>query len=202
MTGPTDRPPVHEQEHVGQLGLGPPQTRVFRAALLLVVLIVVAIVILPSSTRGPKLPAAVQPASHHSNPPPPTTSTTKPVTTTTAAAIPHSGIAVLVANGTSTAHGASEVRTWLGTRGFAVSAFPPYNTTTPQSSDAVYVVGNGTVVMAKEVAAALTLTAAAVVPVGERPPVATTSGADVVVVLGTDLATRADAGRLGHPPTS
>jgi LytR cell envelope-related transcriptional attenuator len=202
VTGPTDRPPGHEEQASSDAGFGQPQTRVFRAALILAVLIVVAIVVLPSATRSPRAPSTVLPTSHHTSAPPPTTSTTEPVTTTTVPSIPHSRIAVLVANGTSTAHGASEVRSWLGTHGFAVSSFPPYNTTTPQSSDAVYVVGNGSAPMAEEVAAALSLTGSVVVPVGEKPPVATSSGADVVVVLGTDLASRADAGKLGQRPAS
>jgi hypothetical protein len=65
----------------------------------------------------------------------------------------------------------------------------------------VYVVGNGTRAMALEVAAALTLGPSVIVSTTATPPVSTSTGADVVVVLGNDLASRADAGTLGHPPT-
>jgi hypothetical protein len=94
------------------------------------------------------------------------------------------------------------VRSWLGTHGFNISKFPAYDTTKPESADAVYVVGNGTPTMADEVAAALALGPAVVAPVGQTPPVPTTAGADIVVVLGTDLATRATNGTLGRSPAS
>jgi hypothetical protein len=115
--------------------------------------------------------------------------------------LPHSSIKVIVANGTTTAHGASEVRTWLANRGFDTAAFPPYNTTTSQTVDAVYFVGSGTRTMALEVAGALTLGPSVIAAAGATPPVSTSTGADVVVVLGNDLASRADAGTLGQPPT-
>ncbi len=205
MTGPNERPPGHDDEtSAGEHAqLGPTQgTRVVRAAFVLVLMIVIGILVLPSATRGPKSPTATPVASHHSTTPPPTTSTTKPKTPPTVATVPRSSIIVLVANGTSTADGAGTVRSWLGTHGFSISKFPAYDTTTPQSADAVYVVGNGTPTMADEVAAALSLGPAVVAPVGQKPPVPTTTGADIVVVLGTDLATRAGNGTLGKPPTS
>jgi hypothetical protein len=180
-----------------------PGIRIFRAGFVLVVMVVIGILIIPSVTRVPKVPTTAATASRHSTAPPPTTSTTqKPVPTTTVPAIAHSSIAVLVANGTNTSDGAGEVRSWLGQKGFDVSAFPAYDTTTPETADAIYVVGNGTPAMAEEVAAALALGSSVVIPAGETPPVVTTTGADVVVVLGTDLASRASAGTLGKAPTS
>jgi LytR cell envelope-related transcriptional attenuator len=205
VTGPYDKTPGHDEVTVPVAQLDPeqlPGVRVVRAVFVLAVMIVLGVLILPAATRAPRLPVEAQTSPRHSSVPPPTTSTTRPPTTTTVPAVAHSAIAVLVANGTDTAHGASEVRSWLGSHGFNVSAFPAYDTTQPQSSDAVYVVGNGTPTMADEVAAGLALGPSVVVPVGENPPVATTTGADVVVVLGTDLATRADAGTLGHAPSS
>jgi Ni,Fe-hydrogenase III small subunit len=204
MTGPTDRPPGHDDETpvAEPAQPGQPGMRVVRAAFVLVVMVVIGILVIPSATRGPKLPTTSTTASHHSTPPPPTTSTTRPTTTTTVPTVAHSSIVVLVANGTNTANGAGTVRSWLGARGFNITRFPAYDTTTPESADAVYVVGNGTPTMADEVAAALSLGPAVVVPVGETPPVPTTTGADIVVVLGTDLATRAGNGTLGKPPAS
>jgi Ni,Fe-hydrogenase III small subunit len=204
MTGPSDRPPGHDDETpvAEQVHPGQPGMRVVRAAFVLVVMVVIGILVLPSATRGPKLPTTATTASHHSTPPPPTTSTTRPTTTTTVPTVAHSSIVVLVANGTSSADGAGTVRSWLGTHGFNITRFPAYDTTTPESADAVYVVGNGTPTMADEVAAALSLGPGVVVPVGETPPVPTTTGADIVVVLGTDLSTRASNGTLGKPPAS
>lgn len=204
MTGRYEGPTGHDYEAAdsthGQPG-GVPGIRIVRATFVLAVVIVLGIVLLPSATRGPRLPSASPPA-HHSNHVP-TTTTTGPTTTTTTTvpAVAHSAIKVLVANGTTTAHGASEVRTWLGSHGFYTAAFPAYDTTVPQPDDAVYFVGNGTRTMAVEVAEALTLGPSAVVAPGATPPVPTTTGADVVVVLGNDLASRADAGTLGQAPT-
>jgi hypothetical protein len=176
--------------------------RVVRAAFVLVVVIVLGIVLLPSATRGPRAVTTASTTHHTTGTTSPTTSTTHPTTTTTLPVVPHQSIKVLVANGTSTAHGASEVRVWLGNLKFDTSPFPPYDTTTPATQDAIYVVNSGTVPMADEVAAALTLGASVVQSAGAKPPVSTTAGADVVVVLGTDLATRADAGTLGKPPAA
>lgn len=179
----------------------PSGTRVVRAAFVLVVVVVIGIVLLPSATRSPRAVSTVTTLAH-SHTSPPTTGTTHPVTPTTLPAVAHQGIKVLVANGTTTAHSASEVRVWLGNHEFDTSAFVAYNTTTPETTDAVYFVNSGTKTMADEVAAALTLGTSIVQPGGSSPPVATTTGADVVVVLGTDLATRADQGTLGQPPTA
>ena len=159
-----------------------------RAAFVLIVVIVLGIFLLPSATRAPRPVSTATTSSHHQTPPP-TTTTTHPTTTTTLPEVAHQSIKVLVANGTTTAHGASEVRVWLGNHQFDSSAFPPYNTTTPQTSDAVYFVNSGTKTMADEVAASLALGPSVVQPAGSKPPVSTTTGADVVVVLGTDLAT-------------
>jgi hypothetical protein len=179
----------------------PPGTRVVRAAFVLIVVIVLGILLLSPATRAPRPVATATTTAHHQTPPP-TTSTTHPTTTTTLPAVAHPSIKVLVANGTTTAHGASEVRVWLGNHHFDTAAFPPYNTTTSQTSDAVYFVNSGNKTMADEVAASLSLGASIVQPAGSKPPVSTTTGADVVVVLGTDLATRADAGTLGQPPSA
>jgi hypothetical protein len=203
MTGRYEGPTGHDEEAAatahGQPG-GTPGIRIVRAAFVLALVIVVGIILLPSATRGPRIPSASPPA-HHPSVTSPTTTTTRPTTTTTLPSVPHAAIKVVVANGTTTSHGASEVRTWLGSHGFDIGSFPPYNTTSPQSLDAVYLVGHGTRTMALEVAAALTLGPSVIVTSATPPPVATDTGADVVVVLGGDLATRADAGTLGQPPT-
>jgi hypothetical protein len=202
MTGRYEGPTGHDDATADAHGqsAGSSGIRVVRAAFVLAIVIVLGIVLLPSATRAPRLVSASPKPAHHTTAVPPT-STTRPATTTTLPAAAHGAIKVLVANGTTTAHGASEVRTWLGNRGFDTSAFPPYNTTTPESADAVYAVGNGTSSMAAEVAEALAL-GPSVIQVGTTPPVPTTKGADVVVVLGTDLATRADDGTLATAPAS
>ena len=203
MTGRYEGPPGGEDDVAvsARWHDGPPSgIRVFRAFLVIAVVVVLGVLLLPSAARAPKTSTAtpVTRATSHRHS---TTTTLPPTTTTTQASVPASSIAVLVANGTDTAHGAGEVRTYLGGKGFKVSGFPAYDTTTPESADAVYAVGNGTAEMATEVARALAL-GTSVVRVGAHPPVQTTTGADVVVVLGTDLATRADAGTLDKPPSS
>jgi hypothetical protein len=204
MTGRYEPPTGHDDEtgvtSHGQAG-GPPGIRIFRAALVLALMIVVGVVLLPSATRGPRLPASSHAAAHHSVAVPTTSTTRPPTTTTTLPAVAYSSIKVLVANGTTTAHGASEVRTWLKDHGFDTAAFPAYDTTLPQSDDSIFIVGSGTSAMALEVAKALTLGPSVIAAGGATPPVSTSAGADVVVVLGNDLASRADAGTLGQPPT-
>jgi hypothetical protein len=201
MAGRDEGPPGHvgadsseESDRDGRVQQ-PPGTRVIRAAFVLVFVIVLGILLLPSATRAPRPVSTATTSSHHQTPPP-TTTTTHPSTTTTLPGVAHQSIKVLVANGTTTAHGASEVRVFLGNHKFDTSAFPPYNTTTPETSDAVYFVNSGNKTMADEVAAVLALGSSVVQPAGSKPPVSTTASADVVVVLGTDLATRADAGTL------
>jgi hypothetical protein len=199
MTGRYEGPPGHDDaEPVAPVG-PPSGTRVVRAAFVLVVMVVIGVLILPSATRGPR---TLSTAATTTTTTIPTTTTTHPVTTTTLPVVAHQSIKVLVANGTNTAHGASEVRTWLGSHGFDTSPFPPYDTTTPQTQDAIYMVNGGTATMADEVATALALGASVVQPASSQPPVQTTVGADIIVVLGTDLATRADAGTLAQPPAA
>ncbi len=204
MTGRYEPPTGHDDEASvtghGQLG-GPPGIRIVRAALVLALMIVLGIVLLPSATRGPRLPSSSPTAAHRTSSMSTTTTTRPPTTTTTLPAVAYSAIKVLVANGTTTAHGASEVRKWLGDHGFDTAAFPPYDTTVPQSEDTLYIVGGGTRAMALEVVRALTLGPSVIAAGGSTPPVSTSAGADVVVVLGNDLASRADAGTLGEPPT-
>jgi hypothetical protein len=193
--GPVDDARWHEPPH--------PAFRPVRAAFVLVVVIVIGILLLPSATRSPKTPAATTGAPHSTTTlPSSTTTTTVPPTTTTVPAVAYSSIKVLVANGTNSAHGASTVRAWLGTKGFDVTPFPAYDTTVPESVDAIYVVNGGTTAMATEVAEALALTGSVVHAAGQTPPVSTTTGADVIVVLGTDLSNRANSNTLGVAPSS
>src|ERR1700722_13994456 len=116
MTGRYEPPTGHDDETRTTANQAPPGgphgIRVVRAFLVLLIVIVIGAVLLPSATRGPRLPAASNTAAHHGNTAPTSTTTTRPsVTTTTLAPVPHSSIKVLVANGTTTSHGASEVRT-------------------------------------------------------------------------------------------
>src|SRR5580704_6557218 len=139
MAGRYEGPPGHDDPEVGALVRPPSGTRVVRAVFVLAVVIVLGILLLPSATRGPRHVSTSATTGHHATTPP-TTTTTSPVTPTTLTVVPHQSIKVLVANGTNTAHGASEVRTWLGNHDFDTSPFPPYDTTTPQTADAIYVV--------------------------------------------------------------
>jgi hypothetical protein len=204
MNGGYEDPPAADEQEVAppEWRDGPPSgTRVVRAVFVLVLMIVVGILVLPAATRSPRLPALTAATKHHQTAPP-TTTTTQPSTTTTVPTVSASSIAVLVANGTATSHGAGDVRTWLGQKGFNITSIPAYDTTTPQTSDAIYYVNSGTAQMADQVAAALSLTGSVVQAAGSKPPVSTITGADVVVVLGNDLANRANAGTLGSPPSS
>ena len=162
------------------------------SALAIVVVVIGLVVALTPSQAKPS-----GPRTHSLTTSKTTGSTSRTTNATVIGAVPHSSIKVIVANGTTTAHGSSEVRVWLTIHGFDTAPFPAYDTVAPESADAIYVVGAGTRAMAIEVAEAITLGSSVVEPVGAAPPVPTTLGADVVVVMGNDLATRADAGTLG-----
>ena len=128
--------------------------------------------------------------------PPSSTTTTShsrgpTTTTTTLATHPPSSVKVIVANGTSTPGVAGRLKTKLSSSGYNVLA--PENTTTPARASAVYYAagyqGDG-----QAVAVDSGLSAGAAQPMSASVPVANSSGAQIVVVIGPDLATSLSAG--------
>lgn len=106
-----------------------------------------------------------------------------PATTTTT--VVRSSVAVLVANGTSAANVAAHYTNQLQTQGWSMK--PPTDTTTPVNVTNVYYAA-GEQGAAMSIAASLSIKPAAVLPLTSSVPVSGTTGVDVVVVIGPDLA--------------
>lgn len=121
-----------------------------------------------------------------------TTTTTHPVSTTTST-VPHASVNVLVANGTSEANAAGHFSAQLQQQGWSVAT--PQNATSSASTTNVYY-APGQQQAAAEVASAIGVASSAVQPLSASVPVTSTSGLDVVVVIGPDLAGN------GFPPPS
>jgi hypothetical protein len=109
-------------------------------------------------------------------------------TTTTA---PRSSVSVLTANGTSVSGAASTFSQAISSQGW--NSLTPVDTTSPVSSSTVYYAA-GQEIPALQIASYLGLKPTAVAPLTTSVPVANVTGADVVVVIGPDIAS--------HPPAA
>ncbi len=111
-------------------------------------------------------------------------SSTRPPSTTTST-VPHSSVKVLVANGTQEPNAASHFSQQLQQQGWSVSV--PKNTTSAASTTTVYFAPfqqQAAMLVASELGVPMT----AVQSLSSSVPVASTTGLDVVVVIGSDLA--------------
>lgn len=164
----------------------PERSGIVRGVLVVIVGVVVAVLLLPSATRSPL--SVVATASTVTHPSTPTTRhrAKSSVTTTTAPAA--STIHVLVANATTVNGVAGSVTSFLAGKGFAT--LTATNALTRLTASEIYYTSTGSVAEAGEVAAALGLTSGAIQPASASAPVASTAGAQVVVIAGQDLAAR------------
>ncbi len=112
-----------------------------------------------------------------------TTSIRPPLTTTSTLA--RANVRILVANGTQEPNAAGHFSQQLQQQGWNVAV--PKNTTSPASSTTIYYAPSQQQAAAL-VAYGLREPMTAVQPLGNAVPVADTSGIDVVVVIGPDLA--------------
>src|SRR5437588_621895 len=158
-----------------------PPVRVVRGVALVVVGVALGVILFHSVGRAP----AGSVASVASTPSPQSIATTSPAPTTTATARPPAQVKTLVANGTKTSGAGSKVSDTLRKAGYNVLA--PANTTAPAASSAVLFLP-GFASEAGAVATALGLAPTTVMPVPTPSPVANTQAANVVVVIGPDLA--------------
>ena len=172
MSGPFD-----SESEAGGRGRAPRNSHinVTRAVILVVVAVVLGVLLLHGITRG--TPASSAPSTSA----PPTT--TAPTTTTTT--VPHASTTVLVANGTSAANVALHYTAVLQAQKWNMQ--PATDTTTPVTASNVYYAA-GQQNAANEVATELGLKLSAVQPLTTTVPVSDVSGADVVAVIGPDLA--------------
>ena len=151
-----------------------------------------------TTTTAPAPPGAVSaPTSTTSAPAPSTTTTTagsshrSTTTTTSAGTHPPSTVKVIVANGTSTPGVAGKLKSKLQAAGYNVLA--PQNTTTPARASSVYYAA-GYQADGQAVAVDSGLSASASQPMSGSVPVANGSSAQIVVVIGPDMATSLSGG--------
>jgi hypothetical protein len=167
-----------------------PPVRVVRGVALVVVGVVLGVILFHSVGRAP----AGSVASVAATPGAQATTTTPPAPTTTVAARPPAQVKTLVANGTKTSGAGGKASDTLRKAGYNVLA--PTNTTAPAASSAVLFLP-GFASEAGAVATALGLAPTTVMPVPTPAPVANSQTANVVVVIGPDL-----AGQSGSAPAA
>lgn len=179
-----------------------PPFHVVRGVALVVVGVVLGVVLFHSVGRAPAGSAAPVAAT----PSAPSTTTTSPAPTTTAPPRPPAQVRTLVANGTKTSGAGGKVSDTLRKAGYDVLA--PTNTTSPAASSAVLFLP-GFASEGGAVATALGLPSSTVMPVPTPSPVANSQAANVVVVVGPDLAGQAapaptapTTSTTTHPPTT
>jgi hypothetical protein len=169
---------------------------------IVVVAVVIGVLLLPSATRAP-LPASASPAATTTTTTVPSThgakthghTTTSATTTTIAPATIH----VLVANGTTTNGVAGDVTRALSALGFGTLTATNALVKVPASE--IFTVGGATPDV-QAVATALNLPATSIEPAASSAPVSSTTGANVVVIVGPDLAARYGPGATtttAHP---
>jgi hypothetical protein len=157
-----------------------PPVRIVRGVALVVVGVVLGVIVFHSVGRAPGGSVASVAAA-----PAATSTTTSPATTTTAPARPPAQVKTLVANGTKTSGAGAKVSDTLRKAGYNVLA--PANTTATAASSAVIFLP-GFASEAGAVATALGLAPTTVMPLPTPSPVANVLAANVVVVVGPDLA--------------
>ena len=114
-----------------------------------------------------------------------TTTTSAQQASTTTTTIPHASVKVLVANGTQESNTAAHFSQILQQQGWNTQT--PTNSTAPAATTTVYYAVFWQQ-SAAEIARELGVPATAVQPLTPSVPVANTTGIDVVVVIGSDLA--------------
>ena len=170
---------------------------VARAAAIVVLAGVLGVILLQVGTRAPAgfsigtvppvtLPPGVLPTTTV-----PTTAATgghSKSTTTTSAPLDRADVKVLVANGSSVNGAANSYTSLLSHQGWGTLTAVTATAKVPTST--VYYAANQQVAAA-DIASTLALVPAAVQPLTAAVPVPGTAGAAVVVLIGTDLATKA-----------
>lgn len=177
----TARPPAHGGGPDARGGNGAGGGNGAAKAVVLAVVGVVLGVLLLQAGQG-------HPSGSATSPPTSSTTTTVPVkgtTTTTTAAAPSQAVKVLVANASNTDGVAAYYTSKLSGAGWGT--LTPTTATTEVTTSAVYY-ASGQQAAATAIAKTLGLDASVVQALGTQTPVQDTTGADVVVVVGNDLA--------------
>jgi hypothetical protein len=172
-----------------------------KAAAILIVFVVATIVLVAYGTRAVTAPTGtpssaattstttVPGATTTTAPGQTTTSTTAhdghhPTTTTTTVA--HSSVTVVVANATNVSGLAAHYSTVIGAGGWNMQA--PNDASTSETTSAVYY-APGQQQAAAAIATTIGVKPTQVLPISSSTPFSSTSGVDVVVIIGQDLAT-------------
>ena len=181
-----------------------------RVALLLILFIVATAVLVgqlhPSkATTASSATATTATTTATTTPGSPTTAASSPTTTkpksstTTGPTTPPAKVTVLVANGSTVSGEATRITAQLHAAGW--DTLPPVNSATNVSSSTVYY-APGFQPSATSIAASLGVPASQVQPLSSSVPVSSVAGADVVVVIGPDVANRSSASTTTAAPTT
>jgi hypothetical protein len=106
--------------------------------------------------------------------------------TTTTTTVPHSSVSVVVANATTTNGVAAHYSTVIGAGGWNMK--PPTDADTGEATSTVYY-APGQQQAAASIATTIGVKPAQVLPISSSTPLSSTTGLDVIVVVGQDLAT-------------
>jgi hypothetical protein len=179
-----EQPSAHSGGQGGAFPIG-------RAAIVLVMFVLATVLLLrvihPSATTsatGSATTSATTSATGSASTTPSTTHPATPTTTTTSAH-PPSSVPVLVANASGVSGAAATVTNQLQVGGWALQ--PPVNASAQVPTSHVYYVA-GQEQAATQIAKSLHLPASAVVPYTTAAPITSIGTAEVVVVVGPDLA--------------
>jgi len=165
-----------------------------RAAAIVILAVALGVILLQVGTRAPagfsigKIPVTTPLGISTTTVPSRTSTTQAHSTTTTTAALVRSNVKVLVANGSSINGAASSYTTLLSHQGWGTLTAVTADARVATSS--VYY-APGQQVAAADIASTLALAPSTVQALSASVPVPGTAGADVVVLIGTDLATKA-----------
>jgi LytR cell envelope-related transcriptional attenuator len=201
---PPSEPPPGEPA-AGESSLSP-----LKAAAILVVFVVATIVLVAYGTRAVTAPSGTPssaattstttvPGSTTTTAPGQTTTSTTAHTgtttahhghrtgaTTTTTTVPHSAVSVVVANATTVNGVAAHYSTVIGAGGWNMKA--PTDADTNEATSAVYY-APGQQEAAASIATAIGVKPAQVLPISSATPLSPTTGLDVIVIVGQDLAT-------------
>jgi hypothetical protein len=168
-----------------------------RGLAIVIVAIVIGVLLLPSATRAPLSAAAVSSGTTTTLAPGRAASHGHQSSTTTSTTIPPASIHVLVANATTVNGVAGATTTFLASKGFGT--LTATNALLKVTASEIFTVGGATA-DTQAVAAALSLPASSIEPAASAAPVASTTGANVVVIVGPDLAARFAPGATTTTP--
>jgi hypothetical protein len=168
-----------------------------RGLAIVIVAVVIGVLLLPSATRAPLSASAVSSGTTTTLAPGKTTPPGHSSSTTTSTTVAPASIHALVANATLVNGVAGSVTTFLTSKGFGT--LTATNALLKVTASEIFTVGGATADV-QAVAAALGLPASSIEPAASAAPVASTTGANVVVIVGPDLASRFHPGATTTAP--